>query len=1048
MRKFTIWLTCLFFLLSIGVVSAQTSVISGKVTSADEPNGIPGVTVIFKGTANGITTNIDGDYSLEVPAGATILKVSYVGFKTKEIEIGSQSIINILLEADVFALDEVIVSGVASGTQRKKLTVSVGKVGSDALEKVPAASAASALQGKMAGVHVTSNSGAPGSAATILVRGATSLMGSQEPLYIIDGAIIEGGLGDINVNDIESFEVVKGASAAALYGSRAGNGVIVITTKRGSNLAEGETKITFRNEFGVNKVGRTLDLAEHHPYTLNDPSNPGSLYTEFGGVTYPEGYTGGSNNNITGSLTMAQDHYADNPFAFVNDLQGEMFKDGMYYNNYISVANRSRNTNFLVSFENNQQEGIIQSVDGYNRKNFRINVDHQITKNLKFTASNLIGKSITHAPGGVTLSNGGAFFDVLFLFPDVDLQRANEENGAPYDLDVSNWNANEDNPLYALSNQLREDNRTYMIGTYGLNWYATDWLTLDAKYAFDRRNRDYTQYQPKGFLTRGGSGLVEDQGFIYKVNDYLFSESAQFTANFNKQFGKFTTKAKLSYLYEDMHSEENRTTGYDFSVSGIPSLNSIVGTKVIEDEIINIRSDNFFGIFQTDYEGKYLADVMFRYDGSSLFGENQRWHPYYRLSGAWRVSEDFKIPGIQEFKVRAAYGTSGQRPGFYAQYETFKFENGLPVPNTLGNKELKPSTSKELETGFNVEFLDRFNFEFIYSETNTEDQIMPAPLAAYYGYKYQWLNAGSLNSKVFEASLDASIMKSKDFSWNATLIFDRIRQTVTKLDIPAFQVGPIGQDADQAFYIREGETFGVIYGSTFLTGLDQLSSEYLSYSGTTVADYEMNSDGYIIPKGTQGTVYEKPVKLLDGEGNPVKGVIGNTNPKFNLGLSSTMNYKNFTFYFLLDWKNGGDIYNRTQQWLYRDLRHADVDQFAKADYEKKVTDYYSSLYDVNDINSHFVEDASFLKLREASIYFTLDRDKLKNFAKGYFKSIRFGLIGRNLLTFTNYSGYDPEVGQINDGDTDTFFGSNQFFSFDAYGYPNTRTISGSITVVF
>ena len=1039
MRKFSIWLVGLLLFASTGFANAQTKSISGTVTSADDGLTLPGVAVIVKGTTIGTTTNMEGQYQIDVPTSATTLVFSFIGLKDSEVQIGEQTIIDVVMSSDMFNLDEIIVAGVASGTQRKKLTVSVGKVSADDLLEVPATNAAGALQGKMAGVQVTTNTGTPGQSATILIRGATSISGSQEPLYIVDGAIIEGGLSDLNVDDIESIEVVKGASASALYGSRAGSGVIVVTTKRGANLSEGQTKITIRNEFGSNQMPKLLPLAEHHSYDLKD--NPSSVYTDYAGVTFPADYTGGTDPDIAGNRVLSLDHYADNPYAFVNDNQDAIFRNGNFYTNYASVANKSGKTNFMISFENSQEEGVLEYTDGYNRKNFRVNVDHYIGEKFKISASQLIGKSFTQAPGGIN-DNGGIFFDVLFLLPDVDLTRPNEENGDPFDVNVSNWNSNEDNPLYALTKLQRKEDKTYMIGTYGAEWFASDWLTVDAKYAFDRRNRDYTSWTPKGMLQRGGTLLVEDLGSLYKFGSATFSQTAQVTAHLNKQFGDLTTKAKFSYLFEDMSYMSTGATGYDFSVENIPSFDAIVGAKSITSYNEQVTAENVFGIFQFDLKGKYLADVMVRYDGSSLFGENERWKPYYRVSAAYRISEDFTIPGFQELKVRAAYGTSGQRPGFAAQYETYGFSNGLPSPSTLGNKNLKPSNSAELEIGLNAEFLNRFSLEFVYANTNTTDQILQAPLPAYYGYQYQWQNAGALESTVFEATLGASIIKKKDFSWTANLVFDRIRQTVTELNIPAFQTGPVGQDADQAFYIRQGETFGIIYGTQWLTSLDDLALQLSD--GDAVTNYEINSDGYVIPKGTQGTVNEKPVKLLDENGVTAKTVIGNTNPDFRLGLSNTLKYKNISLYFLLDFKNGGDVYNRTAQWLYRDLRHIDVDQFGKPENEKKATNYFSTLYDVNDINSHFVEDATYLKLRELSLYYTLGEKQLSGFANGFFKSVKLGLIGRNLLTVTNYTGYDPEVGQINNG----YAGSSQYFQFDAYGYPAYRTVSGSLTLVF
>lgn len=1041
----------LILFIGLQALQAQTKVITGKVTGSEDGKTIPGVSVVVKGTTVGITTDLNGEYSLTVPEDAKVLVFSFVGMKTQEIEIGTSTVVNAIMEPDIFKLDEVIVAGVASGTQRKKLTVSVSKVGSEALEEVPAINAASAIQGKMAGVRVTNNTGAPGQSATILIRGATSLMGSQNPLYIVDGTIIEGTLADINVDDIESIEVVKGASASALYGSRAGNGVVVITTKRGETLAEGETRVTIRNEFGINQIPkeRYISLSEHHNYKLKDPSNPGNLYTDFAGVTFPADYTGGTryDNSITGGLILADDHYADNPYAYINDQQDEMFRNGAFYTNYISVANNSKNTNLLVSFENSTEEGVIELTDGYDRQNFRINVDHWLSKKLKLSASQLVGKSSTNSPGGQFMRTGGIFFDVLFLWPDCDLNRPNEQNGQPYDVDPSFWNVNEDNPLYALSQIKREELRNYMIGSYSGNWYATDWAIIEGKFAYDRRNTHYTEWTPKGMLERGGSGLQEDKGYYRVYDEDLFSYTGQFTLHLQKKFNDLSTKAKLSYLYEDYQMSNSDVVGYDFSVKNMPSLTAITGAKSTESEIQDIISNNIFGIFQFDYLGKYLADVMIRYDGSSLFGENEKWHPYYRISAGYRISEDFSLPGIQELKVRAAYGTSGQRPGFYAQYETYIFENGQPVlANTMGNKDLKPSRSTEFEVGLNVDFLDKFSLEYVYAKTNTDDQIMLAPLPAYYGFKYQWQNAAALESKVNEATFTARLIQKDKFKWTSSIIYDRIRQTVTELDIPPFQTGPIGQDADQVFFIREGEVFGMIYGSYFLRSLDELAPQLAV--GDELSNYEVNSDGYVVAAGSQGTVNEKPIKLLDENGNSVKQEIGNTNPDFRFGFANNLSYKNVSLYFLFDWSYGGDVYNRTKQWLYRDLRHIDVDQFDKEPNEKKTTDYYSALYDVNDVNSHFVEDATYVKLRELSIYYTLGRDKLSGFANGFFKGIKIGLVGRNLLTFTNYTGYDPEVGQVNDNASNTYYGTSQFFKFDAYGYPNYRTISGSLTLTF
>jgi hypothetical protein len=427
-------------------------------------------------------------------------------------------------------------------------------------------------------------------------------------------------------------------------------------------------------------------------------------------------------------------------------------------------------------------------------------------------------------------------------------------------------------------------------------------------------------------------------------------------------------------------------------------------------------------------------------DGSSLFGENERWNPYYRVSGAYRITEDFSIPYVDELKIRAAYGTSGQRPGFSYQYEVMSLSGGNASKLALGNEDLKPSRSVEWEVGLNANFLKRFDFEATYSNTETSDQFLRAPQAVHAGgWSYRWINGGTLEAKTIEMELGAQIIKSKDLKWNARLIFDKVSTKVTQLDIPSFQYGPQGQEADKLFLMAEGEEFGTMYGYHFLTSLDEMAAQLPD--GETIDMYEINSDGYVVPAGSQGTDYEIPVVLKDENGQNAVVKIGDGTPDFNLKLTSTLKYKNFSFYMLWDWKQGGDIYNKTAQWLSRDNRWAEMDQYGKPEYEKKTVAYYKAFYFVNEMNDFWVEDGTYLKLRELSLYYTLKKSALENVLGGFIKGIKIGFIGRNLLTFTNYTGYDPEV------QTWTSTGS-QYYPYDFAGYPNYRTFSGSLELKF
>jgi TonB-linked SusC/RagA family outer membrane protein len=1036
MKKHLI-LVILFVFCSFPLLMAQTRTISGTVTSSAEGEGaIPGVSVVVPGTTIGAYTDINGRYTVNVPENAKILVFTFVGMKTREVPVEGNLRIDVVLEQDLMNLDEVIVTGVAAGTPKKKMAVSVERVGSEKLKEVYAGSASSALQGKVSGLTVINTTGEPGSAATILVRGATQISGSQAPLIILDGAIMEGTLGDINVDDIESIEVVKGASASALYGSRAGNGVIAVTTRRGNLLMEGRSEVLIRNEYGINRLSKHYNLATHHQYRLAD--DQGNLpYTKYAGVTYPSNYPGYGSDGVSGSRSIEPDQYLDNPYARFYDHESEVFPGNGYYTNYVSVGNNLGKTNFLVSFENNRQGGLVVETDGYKRNSFRLNVDHKISPKILVSASSLYLKSTTQDPGGANYYNGGVFFNTLLLEPDVNLNSPNPD-GQPYKFIPNIWQDEQENPIYSLWKAEDMTVRSRILGTYTGRYNITSFLNFEAKYAFEYSMGDYTTYNPYEMYTRSGSEPVYSQGSYYKASTVDNSRNFQLTANFNKKIGFFNTRAKLSYLFEKETYESHSANGSDFSLGSVPSFDAIVGSKSVSSYQDAIIAKNYFAILYLDYKDKYIFDGMYRYDGSSLFGAEARWNPYYRISAAYRISEDIKIPGVQELKLRAAYGTAGQRPGFADQYEVMAINNGLTSKAQLGNRMLKPSLSKEWEVAVNVDFLNRFSFEIIHSNTNTTDQILSVPLAVQYGgWPGQVQNAGALNSKVWEASLNARVVEKGSFSYRATLIFDKIRTEITELNVPPFQTGPQGQEANKCFYVREGEVFGAMYGYKFLKSLDEMA---LQLTGDDViGNYLINSDGYVIPSGTEGTVFEVPIKKRDENGALWYGKIGNSNPDFKIALTNNFNFKGIGLYALVEWKNGGDIYNKSAQWLTRDDRHGMMDQFGKPDYLKKTLTYYKTFYDVNEFNDFWVEDGSYLKLREVSLSYSVPVKAVQSISKGFINSIKISFIGKNLYTLSKYSGYDPEVATTN---------GTQYFSYDFMGYPNFRSYAASLEVKF
>ncbi len=1001
---------------------------------------LPDVSIMIQNTDIGTVTDFDGNFTLDV-SPSDVLEFSYLGFKDELVNVGDISFFNISLKASENVLEEVIIAGVASGTSRKKMSVSVAKLNSDELTKVPQASVSSSLTGKVAGVTVTSFSGSPGSSPNIVLRGSTNLSGNNSPMILIDGIIMGGSLADVNVDDVENMEIVKGAAASSLYGSQAANGVIVITTKRGKGLSDGKSSVTIRNEFGFQQVAKFLDLSTSHAYMLSPEWLDEDSYTKYYFVNYPSDYETGWDPRISGNRLLKEDHYQDLPYRINNDLQKKMFNSGQYSTNYVGIGHRIDRTNIYLSFEHNENEGVVKETGGYRRNSIRANIDHALSDNIKISASNNFIKTSNDLLGGGT----SAFFNVLMTDPDVDLFRDNVD-GQKYNYYPNHWNTLFENPLYDLHVKSDETKKTRFLGAYDIDWKLTDWMSFKGSYAIESEDLRTTTTTPKGSIISLEANLLDpddpnsidpnnpiiprySDGSLREYTYNSFNQTTRATLNFKKSWGDLDFNGKLSYLYENSDFKSVTAGGNNFVLANTENLDNFYKEDMyVSSHTREIVSENYFAIASFVFKDRYIFDGLFRRDGSSLFGENERWHNYYRISGAYRISKDIDIPGIQELKIRAAYGTSGLRPKAGYKDETFFLNQGVASKNTIGNKNLKPARANELEIGLEASFLNRFRFEVIYSNSIISDQYLKAPLLVPAGgTPSQWRNAGEIESNTIEATLNTKLIDTDDFSWDMTVLFDRTRQEITKLYIPDQTTGP-----RNAFKISEGEVYGSFYGVDFVRTLDQMQQQISDTDN--ISNYSVNSDGVVVRTADIGTVNEKPFVILDEFGAEKEIEIGDTNPDFRLGLNTTFTYKNLSAYMLWSWKQGGDIYNGTAQYLVRDSRHEMMDQIHTRPENKKTVDYYQALYDAQALNGFWVEDASYVKLQEASLYYTIGKNSL-GMASKHIDQIKIGLLGRNLLTFTNYSGYDPEAGYNG-------------FVFDNFGYPNFRSYTMSIEFKF
>lgn len=996
---------------------AQTRTVTGTVS---DENGLPiaSASISIKGQSGGTTSDNNGKFSLTVSTGQALI-VSAVGYNAEEVLTNANSNYSVVLSRRDASLSEVIVTGVVGATDARKMTISVTKVDADQISKVPPSSLSNALTGKVAGIKASSYGGQPGQSLDIQLRADNNLPNvSSGPLILVDGVIMSGSLADINADDVASMEVVKGAAASALYGSRAGNGVISVITKRGKGIGLNVPRITVRNEYGFQHLQHYLKTARHHAYKLApDWKDVVGQYTKYDGVTYPSGYmSAGYDPGIAGNRNVDDDHYVDNEYGRVINQQAEFFRTGHNMTNFVSVANQSEKNNVYLSFENNLQEGVVRLTDGYKRQNLRFNIDQEIFSWLKVSASNLWINRTNQTPGGGV----GLFYAIARQEADVDLMQANPD-GQPYYLRSNHFNQEATNPLYPLYKQRRIERTNRLLGNYTANIRFTDWANADITHSLEVQNLRSQVVNPKDtWVASGGDpldpaskGMSYSDGSLSQRSDRTNNQNTQVTLNLRQTFNALTARARLSYLYEDNEYERTDASSSKFKVPGIETFENFNAISDAYSYKEVERAQNYFAIVGLDYAGKYLLDGMFRYDGSSLFGEDARWNPYYRISGAYRITEDVPINGIQELKIRAAHGTAGIRPGYNWHYSLYGLSNGNTSPSQKGNPDLKPSKTAETEIGLDMQFLEKFNFEATYAFSLTTDQFLKKDLipALNEGYPFQWINAGSVKSNTLELTLKANWVRKEHFQWNSNIVFSRIRQSIKDLPISPFLYDNGNMGDQKLFYIRAGETYGVIYGHRFVRTLDEMSAQMPD--GKTLSDYEVNSEGYVVPAGSQGTKGELPVLLKDETGATWYGKIGDGNADFLMGISNTFTYKGLSFYFLLDWKKGGVVYNGKDQRLAFNNTSARQDMFNVPQDQKKAYDYwFAGAYDKNDPNAYWVESGSYMKLREVALGYSLPRAALSKVFNGFIKGLDLKIVGRNLFTITKYSGYDPEVGTL------------------------------------
>jgi TonB-linked SusC/RagA family outer membrane protein len=1109
--------------LSSGTARAQGAVITGRVLGEQgQPLATSNVFITEMNVS--VSANEQGEYRITLPAERVrgqlvMLRARAIGHVPQARQItlkAGESSENFSLKQDVNRLSEVVVTGVTGATEKKKLAFAVNTV--DAADMpVPAASALTALQGKVPGAQITMPSGRPGTAPSIVLRGPKSINAngrSQSPLFIVDGVILNGNSQDINPQDIESIEIVNGAAASSLYGARAAAGVVQITTKSAKNAGQG-AKFNLRSEYGFNDVQSEYPYAQRH-FLMMDETNTRFCIKQSGlpacsrsvdfedearrindvaGVSALAPYNFERDGGIGLALTKPELRglFQVNQWPKRYNPMDQTVTNGLYENTNLDMLAHVGSTSVFASASNLMHEGAIKFLDGYKRNTIRVNADQVVGDKLTAGVQSMYSRG-TQYPDG-------EWFRLTRVPAGVDLTRRDSEGRLYIRSNPLNQGQQNENPLYDNENIRAPNEQDRFLGSFNSKYSPFQWLDFDANASFDRRRSDGYTLRDRGFRVTSISQSNNYLGLLRQnyASDQSYNVGLSATAKQDNAFGLSGLNMRYTarYLYDQQDGTVDTNIGGN--TLAVPGLNTLVNVTVLENPgtstIQSIRGMAGVGTIDADIKGRYELGALYRHEGSSLFGVNERWHPYYRGSFAWIASDEPWWPfknAVTQFKPRVSVGTAGGRPRFSAQYETFTIGTGGTVSgSTLGNKNLKPETTTETEYGLDAEFFSRYGLTVTYARDITKDEILQVPPSVSSGFSSQWKNAGQMDNKTWEISLNAPIVSKRSFTWNARVAYDRNRSIITGLDVPPF----FQTDESSTFRYANKERIGTIWGKYFIRDCSQLPAQFQGDCGGAGKQYQKNNQGYIVwtggfspsegitknlwqatnpgcikngavlavtgevackslggtvtnPWAIPSTSWGMPIVIRDSTGNPVLQRLGNTQPDFHVSLGQTMTFKKFSLYTLFDGVFGTRLFNEEIHWSLGDFNVRYEDQDGKTVETAKPIGYYwrapqpdngsgvGGFYDVLGSNNQTAQKSTYVKLREVSLGYSFGR--IRGIGDWSLTAV-----GRNLWTITDFLGWDPEVGT---GGTD--LNSGALDGVAAYQYPQVRTFTLTLNTRF
>jgi len=1076
------------------VTNAQTKVLTGTVTSSEDGMPIPGASIAVKGTTLGLITNLNGLFELRVPNDAKTLVVSFVGMKTLEIEIGSQTNFNVVMEPDVFGIDEVVVTALGISRETKSLGYSVQEVKGDDVNMVKTNDFTSALSGKVAGLQIKSNTNFGGS-TNVIVRGASSLTGNNQALFVIDGIPIDntvmnvsyqqrGGHGydygntasDINPNDIESISVLKGAAATALYGSRAANGVILITTKKGT---KGSTLgVSYSGNMTVGVIDKSTFPEYQTKYGggygldwYSASERPGLEYYDWNGdgtddynvPTYEDASMGepfdpNFNAYQWNSYVPGLDTYGKAlPWVAAKHDPSHFFNTATTFSHSLQVNGGGEKSTYRFSYQNLNQKGIMPNSE-LDKNNFSFTGTYDITDKMQITSfanyinTETLGRNTTGYSGNI-LSSFRQWWqvnvDVLDQKSAYELLGTNAtwNMNAPDDLTPAYW----DNPYWDRYQNYQTDSRNRFIGYTKVDWKATNFMTITARAAVDSYSYIQEERRAVGSIAEAFGVGLNDVSSGYSVRRGDFTEiNFDLMANFVKDFSDNVNVTGLlgTNIRKQSNSDVWASTNGGLAVPGIYSLaNTLSPLELPEENAEEIQVNGYFGNASVGISNILFLEGSLRVDQSSTLPVDNRTYlyPSASLSFIFTKFVDPDVLGLGKFRLNyAEVGNDAPFASLYnVYYQSFPF-NGNGVASNNGNSSekrviknpgLKSERTKSFEAGVTLNFLNnRIGFDAAVYDNRTVDQIMPAAISYATGSSYKYVNAGEVSNKGIELMLNINPVRTRDFRWDVDINWSKNVSKVVSLAEGLDNLQLADLQGGVTINARVGEPMGTIQGT-----------DYVYFDDIKTSGNRIIEDGLYWTTATSDQI------------------IGDINPDWTGGLRNSFSYKNLNLSFLIDWKHGGDLFSLDMWYgsstgLYKEsaglnelgnpIRNYAADggglilEGVLPDGTKNTVrsdemgTYYTPVGSAYAPNAMFIYDASYVKLRELALTYTLPSSLFQNI---FIHDMSVSLVGSNLWVIHKNLPYaDPETTQ----------GAGNIQGWQSGVMPSTRNIGFTLNVNF